>query len=114
MKRKGVREHFMNVPLGRSLVQMTALAIVDPGTRTTAVSIDTAATNALLTAISNPYLTEDQAAAVVQMKGNQAIIRKLQEFAIPASTPSFARALYAEIHGSPSRIRSERVAHSMT
>jgi len=101
MKRKKVKKHFMNIPLGRSLVLMTALATVGPGARATTVSIDTTAANSLLRAISNPSLTEDQATAVVQMKGNQAIIRKLQEFDIPASTFSFARALYAEAHGKP-------------
>src|SRR6185312_12452370 len=41
----------------------------------------------------------DAAAKVAKMTGNQGVIRKLNEFNIPATNEAFANALYASAHG---------------
>ena len=48
----------------------------------------------VLDALRNPALTRDASLRIAAMPGNQAIIRKSNEFKIPANTQNFADALY--------------------
>lgn len=63
------------------------------------VTMDTGAAKAALVALNNPALSHGEAIRVAKMPGNQGTIRKLNEFKIPATTETFARALYAAAHG---------------
>jgi hypothetical protein len=49
--------------------------------------------------MEDPSLTHEEAATVAKMHGNQAVLRKLHEWKIPATTETFANALYAYAHG---------------
>jgi Putative zinc dependent peptidase (DUF5700) len=64
-----------------------------------AVSINTDSAKAVLEAMQNPALSHDEALKIAEMRGNQGIIRKLDEFKIPATAESFADALYTVAHG---------------
>ena len=48
--------------------------------------------------MQNPALSRDAALKIAHMPGNQGVIRKLQEFKIPAASESFANALYKTAH----------------
>ena len=63
------------------------------------VTMDTQSAKAALEALNDPALTHDEAIKVAKMTGNQGTIRKLNEFKIPATTETFASALYAAAHG---------------
>lgn len=63
------------------------------------VTIDTTAAKADLNALKNPMLTHDEALKIALMAGNQAIIRKQNEFKIPVTVEIFADALVAAAHG---------------
>ena len=65
----------------------------------TTVSIDTSSAKAVLEALRNPGLTHEESLKIAAMHGNQGIIRKSNEFKIPATTQNFADALYAAAHG---------------
>ena len=63
------------------------------------VDIHVADARATLVALQNASLTHAQALAIAEMKGNVAVVRKLQEFKIPVTSQSFSDALYACAHG---------------
>lgn len=67
--------------------------------RATTVTLHTEDARATLAALENPSLTREEALKVAEMHGNQAVVRKINEFKIPATTESFANALYAAAHG---------------
>jgi len=63
------------------------------------VTVNTDSAKAVIAALQNPSLTHDEALKIAQMPGNLGIIRKENEFKIPVTTESFARALLAASHG---------------
>ena len=63
------------------------------------ITMNTDAAKAVLQALQNPALSHEASMKIASMQGNQGIIRKLNEFKIPATTESFADALYACAHG---------------
>ena len=65
----------------------------------TTVTINTDAARAVLVALQDPALSHQASLQIAAMRGNQGIIRKLNEFKIPATAQSFADALYAAAHG---------------
>lgn len=85
-----------------------AMLVASPCAFATTVTIHTEDARAILDAIRNPLLTHEQALRVVQMHGNQAIIRKLHEFKIQTTTKDFASALYKTAHGEPITELKER------
>lgn len=62
------------------------------------VTLDTEAARAVLEALQNPALSWQSSLQIAGLPGNQGIVRKLNEFQIPATTQSFAEALYASAH----------------
>ena len=62
------------------------------------VTIDTGSAQAVLMALQNPELGQDEALKIAAMPGNQGMIRKMNEFHVPATNESFARALVAAAH----------------
>ncbi len=79
-----------------ALIGCLALA---PSAFPIAVRMNTDSAKAVLEAMQNPALSHDEALKIARMRGNQGIIRKLNEFKIPATAESFADALYAAAHG---------------
>ncbi len=65
----------------------------------TTVTMNTDSAKAVLDALQNPALSHEASLRIAGMTGNQGIIRKLNEFKIPATAQSFADALYACAHG---------------
>jgi len=63
------------------------------------VTMNTDSARAVLEALQNPTLNREASLRIAAMQGNQGIIRKLNEFKIPATTQRFADALYACAHG---------------
>jgi hypothetical protein len=61
--------------------------------------MDTSAAKAVLQALQNPNLSREEASTIASMYGNKGVVRKLREFKIPATTASFAAALYDAAHG---------------
>jgi len=82
----------------RRLALTSCLALA-PSAFAITVTMNTDAANAVLGALQNPALSHGEALKIAQMRGNRGIIRKLNEFKIPATTESFANALYAAAHG---------------
>lgn len=62
-------------------------------------TMNTGAAHAVLDALRNPTLSRESSLQIARLPGNQGIIRKLNEFRIPATTQSFADALYCSAHG---------------
>ena len=63
------------------------------------ITMNTDSAKAVLEALQNPTLSHEASMRIASMRGNQGIIRKLNEFKIPATAQSFADALYACAHG---------------
>jgi hypothetical protein len=63
------------------------------------VTIHSESAKAVLQVIQNPALSHAEALKTARMYGNQGVIRKLNEFKIPATTESLANALHAVAHG---------------
>jgi hypothetical protein len=75
------------------------LATGTTASASTTVTIDTSAAKAVLQALQNPNLSRGEALTIAGMYGNDGVVRKLREFKIPATTTSFADALYDAAHG---------------
>lgn len=65
----------------------------------TTVTMNTDSARAVLEALQNPSLGHDASLTIAALPGNQGIIRKLNEFKIPANNQNFAEALYDAAHG---------------
>ncbi|WP_263375006.1 DUF5700 domain-containing putative Zn-dependent protease [Granulicella aggregans] len=65
------------------------------------VKIDTTSARAVLKAIQDPTLTNDQAMAVAKLEGNQGMIREMQDLGEADTAEQFAHALVAAAHGLP-------------
>jgi hypothetical protein len=63
-----------------------------------AVSINTDSAKAVLEAMQNPALSHDEARKIAEMRGNQGIIRKLNEFKIPATAQEAALQVCSALH----------------
>ncbi len=63
------------------------------------VRLDTGSAKAVLSALSNPALSQSEALAVAMLPGNQGLIRKANSYQIAATTQTFADALLAAAHG---------------
>ena len=85
-------------PLIQSLVFSVCLLATNPVCLATTVTIHTEDARATLMALQNPRLSYEQAMKVARLKGNLAVVRKLQEFRIASTSTSFANALYACAH----------------
>jgi hypothetical protein len=78
-------------------VSLLVLLLARQG-RAIEVFVNTESAKAVLLALRNPSLSHEQALTIARMPGNQGTIRKMNEFKIPATDESFARALEAEAH----------------
>jgi hypothetical protein len=65
----------------------------------TTVTMNTDSARAVLDALRNPSLSHEASLKIAALPGNQGIIRKLNEFRIPANDQNFAEALYDAAHG---------------
>jgi Putative zinc dependent peptidase (DUF5700) len=83
----------------RYLLTCSCLLLLAAQAFGTTVTIHTDDARATLLAIQNPSLSHEEAMTIAKMHGNQGVVRKLQEFKIPATTDTFANALYACAHG---------------
>lgn len=88
----------------KSLVVLGCMAAVwcasAAGAQTSGVTvvIDTSEAEAVLQAVQNPLLTNEQAMAIAKLPGSQGLIRKALSYDRPASDALFARALVAAAH----------------
>jgi len=65
------------------------------------IKIDTTSARAVLKALQNPNLTNDQAMTVAKLEGNQGMIREMHDLGEADTEEQFAHALVAAAHGSP-------------
>ena len=89
--------------LRASILFLAALVAAPLHSQTGGVSvvIDTSEATAVLQALRNPWLTNDQALEIARLPGSQGLIRKAISYDRPASDALFARALAAAAHQEP-------------
>jgi hypothetical protein len=87
---------------------VTFLAGIVESSGATTVTIHTEDARATLKAMQNHSLTKEEAINIAMMHGNQAVVRKLQEFKIPATAQTFADALYSAAHDQTARGLAEQ------
>jgi hypothetical protein len=63
------------------------------------ITVESDSATAVIAALKKPDLGREEALKVAGMPGNQAMIRKVKEFGLSASTQSFVDALLASAHG---------------
>lgn len=80
------------------LLPLLGCLALAPSTGGTTLGMNSEAARAVLEALQNSALSHEASLQIAGMQGNQGIIRKLKEFKIPATTQSFADALYASAH----------------
>jgi hypothetical protein len=98
----------MVLRLLRAFLEVTLFAVMVESSRATTVTIHTEDARATLKAMQDNTLTRAEATKIAIMHGNQAVIRKLQEFKIPATAQTFATALYAAAHDQAARRLAEQ------
>jgi Putative zinc dependent peptidase (DUF5700) len=98
----------MVLRLLRVFLVVTLFAMMVESSRATTVTIHTEDARATLKAMQDKTLTREEATKIAMMHGNQAVIRKLQEFKIPATAQTFANALYSAAHDQAARGLAEQ------
>ncbi|WP_263377268.1 DUF5700 domain-containing putative Zn-dependent protease [Granulicella paludicola] len=71
------------------------------------IKIDTASARAMLKALQNSNLTNDQAMTVAKLEGNQGMIKEMHGLGEADTEEQFAHALVAAAHGLPARTPAE-------
>lgn len=87
------------LPKAFQIFAIVSLLVIAHSAHAITVTMDTQSAKAALNALDDPALSHEQALNIAKMPGNQGTIRKLNEFKIPATTETFASALYAAAHG---------------
>ncbi|MBB5346254.1 hypothetical protein [Tunturibacter empetritectus] len=98
----------MVLRLLHAFLVVTFFAVMVESSGATTVTIHTEDARATLKAMQDHSLTKDEATKIATMHGNQAVIRKLQEFKIPATVQTFADALYSAAHDQAARGLAEQ------
>jgi len=80
------------------LIALLSLLVCGQQARAITVSVNTDSARSVLLALQNPSLSHDEALRIAGMYGNQGMIRKMNEFHVPATTESLAEALVAAAH----------------
>jgi NADPH:quinone reductase-like Zn-dependent oxidoreductase len=91
-----------------AFVVITFLAVMVEPSGATTVTIHTEDARATLVAMEDHSLTKEEATKIATMDSNQAVIRRLQEFKIPATVQTFADALYSAAHDQTARGLAEQ------
>jgi hypothetical protein len=102
------REASMVLRLLHASLVVISLAVMVESSKATTVTIHTEDARATLKAMQDHSLTKEEAIKIATMHGNQAVIRKLQEFKIPATAQTFADALYSAAHDQAARGQAEQ------
>lgn len=75
-----------------------SIGVSGAGARAYRVTIDTETARAVLDALSNPVLVEEEARRIARLHGSQMIVRKVRDFSEAADEDRFAEELLAAAH----------------
>jgi len=90
-----------------SIVLFGCALMFAPFARSQQIKVDTASARAVLRALQDPNLTDDQAMAIARLDGNRGMIREMHELGEADTEEQFAHALVAAAHGLSSTTPAE-------
>jgi len=90
---------YPNIPTRAAILVLLGCTLWANSASATTVAMNTDSAKAVLEALQDPFLSHDASLKIAALPGNQGIIRKLNEFKIPANNQNFAEALYDSAHG---------------